>query len=658
MSKAQDQKVEILQTHYSKWTQINDTRRTRKNGWDDVISAYMGKLPPNWPYQSVVTDPVIRTTIIEKNSRLLNSKLQGRLIPREGGDLIKARINNALLDFQWDNAQEGGTMIEKVASCDQGTRLFGASFGLVYWDTKKDSNEFKPWDIRDIGFDPGANHIRNAKWVQLREWSTVDTLERRGFDVKKLKAMIKRGEITSDRRQNAYNPQELSNKSIEDEQGTDIAFVTVEVVTEYTPKTCVAFLPKYNLIIKDAKNPYKHGKIPLAMLRYYPLGTDIIGESEVEGVIPLSRAINAVLCGTIDELNLATRPPVIAMSGQYRKESIVYGPGAIWEASNPDALRELQMGANAVQAFNTLYPALKAAYNTAMGDQSLGISNVSGAQEDKTATEVKALVSQQSNRDQNNQMYLAEFLKDIMMMWLSNNKQYLFDDPTKKFRILKIVGKQNIQALQAMRLDELDIPDYAINQIADTVMQNPEMVSEQDMMSVVDDVAMPTNSVIINPQEEDPENYQIKNKLEVSDTGEEAELYYTADDLADEQVLDYIPDVKSMAAGAGAMQQEGRQKAVELVLNPQVGQMLMSQGESLKIKELLVTLLEDIGYKDAEGLFQSNQMTPQVANPMGAMLPMGNGQQLPLEGGPANIGPGQANSFPPGVAPVQEPVTA
>src|SRR4030066_747546 len=99
--------------HYEQWNQDNNQRRTRKNGWNDVTDAYWGKLPADWPYINKVVDPRIRTSLIEKNARLLNTKLRGRLVPREGGDVVKARINNALLDFQWDSANFGGTMLGK-----------------------------------------------------------------------------------------------------------------------------------------------------------------------------------------------------------------------------------------------------------------------------------------------------------------------------------------------------------------------------------------------------------------------------------------------------------------------------------------------------------------------------------------------------------------
>lgn len=621
-----------------------DIRRTRKNGWDEIINAYMNRLPKSWPYTSMVTDPRIRTTILEKTARLLNAKLQGRLVPREGGDIVKARINNAILDYQWDAADDGGSMIEKVAQADQYSRLFGAGFALVYWDSSKDCNELKVIDPRDIFWDFACTHARNAKWCQVREFTTWEALKDRGFDVEELHKEVQDGTAlqVSDLRSTKYTDQVKVNRSLTDRTGEDLSNPTVEVVTEYTKARCVTFIPRYGRVIKDVPNPYKHKMIPIAQLRYYPLGDDIYGESEVEPVIALQRAINATLCGFLDEMNLSMRPPLEIVTGMVQMQTIEYGPGARWIVNAPGNVREVQMGGNAVQFFGQTYPALVAAFNTAMGDQSLGVSNVGGDFQQKTATEVASLEKQQNNRDQDNQRCLSEFLQDIMLMWLSNNKQYLFDDETKKYKIIKIVGKANIQGLQQMALDDKDIPQEAIDTISATIESDPNAVTDEILQETLEGVAMPSNPVVTNPSDE-PEYFNIQNKLTVSEHGDEADLYVTPEDL--EGVYDYIPDVKSMAAGAGVMQQRAREKALEVALNPQVLQMLAQQGETMKIKELLVNSFEDAGYRDAESLFQplQPQTSPGVI-PGGSTPPQAGG--LPAGAGPVGGVPDLSASLP------------
>jgi len=646
MAKKSDQELDKLNKlldHYTKGKQDMDTRRTRKNGWNDIVNAYMGKLPKNWPYMSVVTDPMIRTAILEKNNRLINAKLQGRLEPREGGDMIKAKINNAILDYQWDNANEGGSMLEKTALSDMDARLFGMKLAYVYWDNSKNCNELKPCDVRDVFIDPAATHIRNAKWVQYREFSTIKQLETKKYDVSRLKRHMKEG--VQALRSNEYVDQVLANRGLEDRTGDDLSNPVVDVITEWTPDGMVVFCPKYAIILKDSENPYEHGKIPFAQLRYYPLGDDIYGESEVESVVPLARGINSLLAGAIDEANIRIRPPLKVVPAGTRIETIEYGPGARWIMNNLNNVQEMQFSQGNLANFNAMYPALKAAFNTAMGDSSLGVSNVGGTFTQKTATEVKEQVSQQNNRDQANQLYLGEYLKDVMMMWLSNNKQYLFDDPEKEFHIIKIIGKSNIQALQQMQLDGMEVPDEAMQEIEAAITESPESVSPDMIGEVMRDTAVPTNPVFPG---NDPD--QMKSKLDVKDMGEEADLYVDRDDMVG--VYDYIPDIRSMTVGAGIQATQGRQKAYELIIaNPNVLGLLSQQGETLKIKELLINILTDAGEKDAEGLFQTQQLqqpglgvdpTGQaLGGPTGAPGMGGAGQALPPQPGAGGIPPAQ-----------------
>jgi hypothetical protein len=600
-------KIELLMSHYLKGVEDMDIRRTRKKGWNDIIDAYMGKMPKDWPYQSVVSDPRIRTTILEKTARLLNAKLQGRLVPREGGDIVKAKINNAILDFQWDSATKGGSMIEKIALSDMFARVFGAAFVYVYWDAEKDCNELKVIDPRDIFIDFSADHIRNAKWVQIREFTTIKQLKERGFELPDI-------DYTSrDLRSTSYESIVKQNRGLEDRTGQDLSHPTIEVVTEWTPKTECVFLPKHNLVLRERKNPYNHGKIPVEQLRYYPIGDDVYGESEVEPVLPLQKAINAVLCGFLDSVNISMRPPVKIVANQARVETIEYGPGAQWIIDQQGAVQEATVNQQAISSFNSTYPALIAAFNSAMGDQSLGTSNITGKFTDKTATEVQSLERQQNNRDQYNQLYLTEFLKGTMLMWLSNNQQYLFDDETKHYRVFKIIGKDNIRDFQNMQLDDHEVPDEAMQQIQQLIMDQP--LPDEELTKLFMELSVPKHPVITNPNDS-ADQYDIKPKLQMVRDGHEADLYVTKDDMAG--VYDYIPDVHSMAAGAGQQQERARQQAFQFALNPQVQQNLQAQGERLNMKELLITVMEYAGERDPEGLFESIQQPGSESPDAGA----------------------------------------
>lgn len=626
MTNKEDVLVEVL-NHYAHWTEDRDQRMNRKNGWNAVIDAYWGKLPTNWPYISRVHDPRIRTVMIEKNARLMNNKLRGRLVPREGGDMLKARINNSVLDYQWDTANHEGSMIQKWSQMDSDSRLFGSSFALVCWKTIKnkegevvfDGNEFLPKDIRNCGIDPNCRGIKDAKWFQISDFLTYEDLVNQndtlGYEKYKnldvLKKSLDGGGTLPDTN---YQSRLKSITGIQYHQ--DKTFPLVEVVTEYRNDRWITFAPKQNILLRDIDNPYEHGKIPIVQLRYYPLGDDPIGQSEIEPVLPLWRAIQACLCGYLDAMAVDVNPPIKVMEGQVRLETVVYAPRAKWIMTSPNAIENVEPSRSAIQYFQTTYPALVSAFNQAMGEISQGVSSIDPLGGQKTATEVRSTSRQQQVRDQKNQVDLGESLSDLMSMWLSNNKQFLLSNKKKSDFVLKIVGKQQYEYYTRMGLDAMEVPDEAMNEIAGIISNQNGNMSPDDINALYEAGKVPKYPVA--------EGKGYKQKLSVNTMGDGADLSVVPEDL--DGFFDYIPDTQSMALGSSEQQMQGQQKAMDLIMNPQMQQLMQQSGVKLKIKDLLVNYLEDNGANDAERYFEDITQSSDI---------MGNGQ---TPGAQQNIG--------------------
>lgn len=638
--------VEVM-SHYDAWTNDNMIRMTRKNGWNDVTDAYYGKLPDDWPFTSKTTDPRIRTALIEKNARLVNGKLRGRLVPREQGDVLKARIQNAIIDYQWDTANDGGSMLTKIGICDLDTRLYNSKFALIKWKQEWDEegeikfcgNEMTPLDIRDCGIDYAATHIRDAKWFQHRSFEYLEDLENQTDTSGKaiyqnlgdIKGKIKdsaSGRKLPSQRKNEYVSRIKTLRGLEDRLGTDLAYPMVEVVTEYRSDRWITFCPQYATIIRDIENPYEHKRIPVAQLRYYPIQDDPLGENEVESVIPLWKAIQATVCGFMDEVILKIRPPLKVVEGQARIETIVYSPEAQWIVNSPDAVTEHVSAGEGIKYFQSSYSALVSAFNTAVGMMSQGVSGIDPFNPDKTATEVRATMAQQNARDQKNQNDLAEFIKDIIMMWVSNNKQFLFQDPKKKEFVMKIIGNDNFEYFKRAGLDETELPDESAQMISDIVAQRGGEMSDLEIQQMVEAGSIPKYPVIENPEEKDPEKIRMKPKMSINEMGDGADLYVTPEDL--DGSFDYIADVKSMAMGTDIQMQQSRQEAIEmLTTRPNVVQLLQQQGWNVKIKDLLEANFEDKGFKDASRYFEKVTQTQEGNGQMGGAVPNSQVPGLP-----------------------------
>jgi hypothetical protein len=631
--------------HYTYGTQDMETRKLRKNGWDDIIKAYYGKLPANWPYLSKVVDPVIRTALMEKTSRLFNGKLRGVVVPRESGDVVKSKIINAILDYYWDNAQLGGSMLEKWALMDTYTRLFGAAFALCYWRKTDDYDglEFKVLDNRDVFVDYQANHVKNANWVQVREWRTLQDLKNTTIDGVNLyenldeleKLMF--AEYQGDRRDTRYTSMVKQLRGLEDRVGQDIYFKTVEVVTEYRKDKWITFTPRYGLILRDIENPLDSKIIPVVQLRYYQNGDDVYGESEFEAVLPIQRAINANLCAFQDQINFSLRPPIKVANNAdgVRLDTIVYAPNALWlTGSTPNNIIEHQSGTQVVQQFSTTYQVLKSAFNTALGELSAGVSNVNPMATEKTATEVRATFTQMQSRDQFNQLFLSEALKDQMVMWIKLIQQFLFDDPAKYTIIYKITGMDILNELKRYALDDMEVPDEVTTQIADMIQSDPNMIDPSMIQSIVEQTAIPATPVNMTPNKRVGE---FAPKMEMDKYGEFAVLRVTPDDITGN--YDYIPDVKSMSIGTNEAMVNGRNQLLQLLLSPNVNAQLQSEGDKIKVKDLIISIAEDNGVRNAGKFFESVQTGVGQPGMVGGLpTPVEQGAGGITQTSPTNIG--------------------
>lgn len=625
--------------------QETDRRATGKNrigsiSFNEADELFRSWIDENkWPYDALLFDPRVFTFIFEKTSRLISNKPKGRLIPREGTDILSAKINNSLLDYQWDMANSGGSMISKWALMDINTRKYGASFALCKWRYECDSEgkvlfdgpEMQVLNNRDIAHDLSATAIENCNWFQVRQYVTVQELERVNDQLRskpiyknldKLRFSISKDTKsygTSDGGDSRSINWLSRNRAIAglelDPVGKDPSYKTIEIVTEYRRDRWVTFAPKHGVIIRDIPNPYQNNEIPITMLRYYTIDDDLYGLSEIEPIKGIQKAINAILCQYIDEINQQLYSP-IAIGPGVRQHTLEWGKGARWIMNNPMSdFRLVESRSNAAQYFNNTYSVLVAAMMNALGESSLGVSNVQPYQKDKTATEIKALQLQRNARDNFNQIFLGEAIKRQMMLWHSMNQLLLFSDPERKYYLIRIVGPDAIKYYQKQGLDDFGSNEEQITQLGNDVLEG----KEQDIDEVLSVVDAPNYKHPINKG--DKGNNKFFPKLEVDEDGHSAKLAIEPEDLVG--TFDFSVDVQSMTVNADEERKQARQAAISLLAtNPNVTQMLVAEGVKPKFKELFVTWLEDLGFSDAERYFEKAPESQPGAggNPAEALL--------------------------------------
>jgi len=663
--------------------QETDQRSTGKNRIgsisfneaDELFRSWLDE--NNWPYDALLFDPRVFTVIFEKTSRLIANKPKGKLNPREGSDVMSARINNQLLDYQWDQANIGGTMISKYALMDMNTRKYGASFGLCTWRYELnnkdgvifDGPEMKVLNNRDIAHDLSATSIENCNWFQVRQYVTwqdlkhvndmrekpiYKNLDKLKYSLDALEDKEKKTGGGGDTRSVNWQSRNRTIAGLEtDPVGKDYTFKTLEIITEYRRDRWITFALRHGVILRDIPNPYDNYEIPITMLRYYQIDDDLYGLSEIEPIKGLQKAINALLCQYVDEINQKLYSP-IAIGPGVKQHTLEWGKGARWSMNNPMSdFRLVESRSNAAQYFNNTYSVLVSAMMNALGESSLGVSNIQPYQKDKTATEVKALQLQRNARDNYNQIFLAEAIKRQYMLWHSMNQKLLFSDPSKKSYVIRIVGPDAITFYQNNGLDETT---FDTEQFTKMGVDSIEQVAQGGEAPSPDELGIQSSAETfkhpVNIGDEKKPNYV--SKLRPMEKGKSAMLAIEPKDL--EGTFDFSIDVESMSANADDERRNSRQTAVTLLAsNPNVVQLLAAEQIKPKFKELFVTWLEDLGFLDADKYFEKMQ-TPQAGAPGGGAEKALAAAGLGGAGGPPPTGiPGGDNPNAGGETPAPSP---
>lgn len=536
---------------------------------------------------------------------------------------------------------------------DMNARKYGASFALCKWryemspDGKKclfDGPEMQLLPNRDFAHDLTATSIEDAHWVQVRQYvalqdliNTNDTNTGKPLykNLPQLKQAIsakekdKEGGSGGGDSRTGWASRNRAISRIEvDPYGKDFVYQSIEIVTEYRKDRWITFAPKHGVVLRDIENPYQNNEIPVVMLKYYPIDDDLYGLSEIEPVKGLQKAINAILCQYIDEINQNLYSP-IAVGPGVRMHTLEWGKGARWQMNNPMTdFRLVESRSNAAQYFNNTYSVLVSAMMNTLGESSLGVSNIQPYQNDKTATEVKALQLQRNARDNQNQICLADAIKRQTMLWFSMNQVLLFADPEKQTYVIRVTGKDGVKYFQDAGLDAMDVADNA-----------EQMAMELNLTQIEQLKQFMTPRYPVNVGTKKDKKYVPK--LQTEENGQSAMLYVEPADI--KGYYDFVIDVETMSANADDQKRNARQTAVQLLVsNPNVLMMLGQEGVKPKFKDLFVTWLEDLGFTGADKFFEgANQDAGAGAPPPG--MPPG----MP-PGGPEGGQPGpEAKVTPP-----------
>ncbi len=638
-----------VSSHYQLSKQDLEQRIYRKNGFDDADKMFASYIDEkSWPYRSLMFDPRPYTVILEKSARLIGSKPKGRLVPREGGDSLGAYINNELLDYQWeDNARLGQSMISKWMMMDQNVRKYGSSFAIVDWhyecrknkDGKKevyyDGPDMRVLNNRLVFANPSYEYIN--KWFQYGEFLTIKDMEdvndagRTDPQYKNLDLL--RDAVDDTAKVSGDTPNIPSKnkaiKGLQDFMGRDQYNKPILIITERRGDRWISVAIKHGVVVRDIPNPYRDGELHVVHLKYYPLADDLYGVNELEPVAKQVRALNAHLSAYSDTIALALRPPIHVNPLNVRMHTLSWDPEAKWLMNTPNVdVQIMKIDTSTSSNFQSIYQVLVGSLMNAWGEQSQQMSSVNPFQQpgQVTATEIKDTAGTRNVRDNMNKVFLAEALKQQIMLWHSMNQQFMFSAKTDKLKIIRIVGRDAVEFFTRQGLSDVRPTQQDAQNHADALANGitPPIVPPGPRYAV---------NVGTDPSTGGPLEVP---KYMPDASGGGGNLLLEPGDL--EGNYDYIPDIESMSAPSTQDVEAKLMAMFTAMSNPVVLQGLASEGQKPKFKELLVKMIEATNVvKDADAYFEDVTNTQQPAQPG---QPMNGGVQTNVQ---SQTNPGGGN---------------
>lgn len=631
MSEQTPQTLETeLLSHYEEAKRELDERIShRERGFDVYDRLYRNSInPKKWPFKARVTSGMATSIINRKTDRLLANRMQGKMVSKQHGNSVGARVATEVINCQWNDVdvQTDEPMLVRLRKVDQNARKYGAGFAFTPWRTTSrfDGPLLEPLDNRDCLPQPGAKSIDDCEWFQVRRYLTIAAMERAN-------ANLKVGMMP------LYNPEVLAKLKEADSQGNNYVSVNksviglddtknkrVEVVTEYRRDKRVMFVPKQKamdtMILSETTNPYDHGEIPILRLCYYPIDDDIYGLPELEAVMSLIKADWAFLSQGVEAAQRELYPIVKANPREVQMDTISFTTGKPWLMERPESLVIEQQGLNNLNRMTEIHGLFASMILDGVGESGQDVSiQQASIGTDKTATEVRDTAMLRTARDNANKVVLRQFLARMVWFWHQMNKQFI-----DSYKLVKISGKDAIEYLTKAGLDGFELSGEGNKLVADYASENSlqwdeayEVLRSQGQLEQYASPLFPVQM----PANPNGTPGPVLPKLRMEEDGREGSLIVTPLDF--EEDYDYVPDVEAMSNTDDA--QDVQSKNVFFEKAKEVEPQLNADGTKIKWKELLESLAMSAKLKEPEQYFETitpeelaqQQMEQQMGQEMG-----------------------------------------
>ena len=361
--------------------------------------------------------------------RMVASKPRLLVLPREEEDKKNAEVNQALIDYDWSQAD----MEAEIETIVRAGLIYGTAVVKTTWDADNDIPKAKYVDGLDFYPDPQANGIESMQYAIHRVMrSAKDIKKTYGFEVPD----GHEGDperVSSSR--NAISGIETVKAPAKSGK--------IEVIECWWDDRVVTVVAR-KFVVRDEKNTY--GWIPFEFFRDYIIPNEFYGIGEIEHINLLQQEANSLRNQVMDNNNLIINSMwKRRRSSGVNPRSMVSRPGGIIDVSQMDDIEPLVQTPLPAYVFSlqeVIHTDIQ--QTTGVSDYQAGVNSQTAAGGvNQTATGISLIQEAGNMRFRLKLRHLEDTLRGIGTKFLAMN-QTLLTSP----KVIRIVGPMGVDFKQ------------------------------------------------------------------------------------------------------------------------------------------------------------------------------------------------------------------
>lgn len=447
-----------------KFTHSLTWRQPYKTKWDRFYQLYRSHLgDTNYPWQSNIFVPYAFSTVETVAPRMVASKPQIDIMPREQNDIKYAKLMGKLIDFQWDEMEMDIVLPDAVKEM----LIYGTAIFKVYWhsgereinrkievdaefpemgmieekdDVLEEHPVIEPVDIYDFFFDPRGTTIEDCRWVAHRMYRTLEHLKEmqesgiyKNIDLLE-NAQIVRQDDEKDQRRATTGvgiPAELERFEGDKRM--------IELI-EYWEDERVVTVANRDVIIREEDNPYNHGEKPFIKVVDQSVPHEFYGIGELEPIETLQYELNSRRNQRLDNVTLAlNRMWIVENSAGVDEDELISDAGGVVHTNKINGIEQLLMPDVTASSYKEEVE-VKAdiQQTTGVSDFTRGVGSDSLGND--TATGISLIQEAGNSRFRLKLRNIEGAIQRMGKMMVSLNEQFVSEE-----KVIRIIGDNGVE---------------------------------------------------------------------------------------------------------------------------------------------------------------------------------------------------------------------